>query len=341
MWRSWVGKLLLCAVVTLLPACSGVTPIKVQDQPSRNSPPDPGLFQPGDIVLTITNDPSSWLLALLANPEPDGVRQAYTHGEMVFIDRDGTKMLGGFSGRVMSEPLVDRLPLFDKLVVLRPRQPTASRYRLAAQMAKMTHTSKLLSARFDYSFRDVPGRTDRFYCLGLINEAYRRAQVPVPFPHKPVQKNQLIRHVEMLVGHELDDGPIVQDVVANPDFEVVLEWSSHRHGGSDAWFNQHIARYTLDVYEDGWQLKPSDEIAVSMLLWLVDDGSFDELKKTLRTFENFSSEVAMDWYRFQLEDEFESLDEPSKIRALQRLAAHYRDEYFVRSNQQGVSVASE
>ena len=337
--ESAIRLLLFCVLVILLPGCSGVTPVNIQDQPHTLSTPDPDLFRPGDVVLTISNDPSSWLLSLLGNPDMAELEHAYTHGEMVFVNTDGTKMLGGFSGRVMFQSLAERLPVFQKVVVLRPRKPDMVRYRLAAKMAKLTHAADYRKASFDYTFRDVPGRTEKFYCLGLINEVFRQVGEPVPFPHRPLHENNLIRHVESLTGYKMSDAPVVQDIVENPDFQVVLEWNNGRYDETDAWFNEHIARYTLDAYEEGWQLKPSDEIAVSMFLWLVDDGTFVELKKTLRSFQNFSSAVASEWHSYELEDEFDSLDEPSKIRALQRFAARYRDEYFVKSNQQGVRVA--
>jgi hypothetical protein len=338
--RRLIKLLIFFVVVTLLPSCSRVTPIKIQDQPRHITLPPSSLFEPGDIVLTISNDPTSWMLSLLGNPEPEGVRQAYTHGEVVFINKEGTKMLGGFSGQVMSQPLIERLPLFQKLVVLRPRRPARVRYKLAAKMAQLTHTSHYKKARFDYSFRDIPGRTDKFYCLGLINEVYRQVDEPVPFPHQPLPKNNLIRHAESMIGYELPDGPVVQDIVENPDFQVVLEWSNNRYGDSDALFNEHIARYALDVYDQGWQLRPSDELAVSMLLWFADDASFDLFKKTIRTFENFSGEVAIDWYKFQLKGEFDSLDDEAKINALKQFASRYRDEYFLKNSHLGAIVAA-
>ncbi|MBB1517670.1 hypothetical protein [Aquipseudomonas guryensis] len=324
--------ILLFFIVPLLSSCSRVTLINVQDDVPAFSRPDLVYFQPGDIVLTISNDPASWLLSLMANPEPGRLKQAYTHGEMVFINKEGAKTLGGFSGRVMSQPLADRLPLFQHLVVLRPKMSRKVRGRLAATMAELTHSAQYRNARFDYSFRDVPGRADRFYCLGLINEVYRQAGVPIPFPHKQLYKNNLIRHAEALVGYQLSDGPVVQDIISNEDYDVVLDWSNARYGQADAWFNEHISRLTIELYDEGWELKPSDELAVSVVLWLADDESFDAVKKVVRNFERFSTEVAIDWRKANMAGQFDGYDDSAKIKALKVIASKYRDDFFVKAD---------
>lgn len=323
---------LFILISSLLSSCSRLTYIPVREPLPSFAPPDVEAFQPGDIVLTYPIEPVSWLMSFMGTSNPRELKWPYNHGEVVFIGRDGKKMLGGFSGRVMARPLEERMPLFHKVVVLRDKNPDVDNRKLANTMARIASSSQYQSAAFDYSFRDVPGRKSKFYCLGLINEVHRQANAPIPFPHKPIQRNALLTHVEEMLDTKIEDGPVIEDIFDNPNYEVVLEWTNNQDKYLDTWFFEHITRYTLDIYEQGWRLKQSEAPTVNLFLWLIDDGdeSLDAVKKMMWSFKKFHTEAGIEWEQLSTAGKIDGLSEQQKIELLKTIGNKYRDDFFVK-----------
>lgn len=332
MWSFAVRVIFLVLIASLLSSCSRLTYIPVREPLPAFSPPDMSAFQPGDIVLTFPMDPVSWLMSFMSSSNPDQLKNPYNHGEVVFIGEDGQKMLGGFSGKIMSAPLNTRMEKFHKVVVLRAKSPSAYKKTLAAKMAQISNAPHFQNAKFDYSFRDVPGRTSKFYCLGLINEVHRLANAPIPFPHKPIKRNAILTHVEELLQTEIKDGPIIEDLFSDPNYEIVLEWTNNQHKYFDTWFTEHITRYTLDIYEQGWRLKQSDGPAMNLFFWLIDDSdeSLDPVKKTIWSFKKFHREAGIDWEKLSTAGKLDTLTEREKRQLLKTIADKYRDEFFIK-----------
>ncbi|WP_336367471.1 hypothetical protein [Marinobacter sp. C2H3] len=331
--RSLIVRFVLFVVLaSLLSSCSRLTYIPVRDPLPPFSEPDIDVFQPGDIVLTYPIEPISWLMSMMGSSNPDQLKNPYNHGEIVFIGPDGRKMLGGFSGHVMGRPLEDRLPLFHKVVVLRNNNPGVDNKRIGRVMARIVRDPRYQAATFDYSFRDVPGRTSKFYCLGLINEVFRQANAPIPFPHHPLKRNALLTHIEGLLNEQIQDGPVIDEIFDNPDYDVVLEWTNNQDQYLDTWFFEHITRYTFDIYQNGWRLRQSEAPTVNLFLWLVDDGDerLDAVKKILWTFKSFNTEAGIDWEQLSTAGKTDGLSEAQKIALLKTIGDRYRDEFFVR-----------
>lgn len=322
------GIFLIGALLILLPACSRMVPVPIQEKARPYQPPDAALIEPGDILLTFSHDPTSWLLSLMGSPDPDRLKNPYTHGEMAFANLEGEKMLGGFSGSVMAQSLEERLPIFHKLVVLRAKNPELDDGRLGAKMAQVSLTAEYRKASFDYAFRDVPGRTDKFYCLGLINEVYRQIDEPVPFPHRPIPNNLLLAHIEELLGQSITDGPVIEEVFRSDAYEVVMTWDNNRFQRTDTWLNEHVARLAFDLYRQGWRLKASNDLSVSLLLWFADDDSLADLQRVVHSFEGFYSEVRIDWQKAKVRGDLEGLSDVQKRSHLHMLASRHIPTYF-------------
>ncbi|SFR50346.1 hypothetical protein SAMN04488073_2447 [Marinobacter gudaonensis] len=329
-----IRLILFIVISSLLSSCSRLTYIPVREPLPSFSPPDSEAFQPGDIVLTYPIEPISWLMSFMGSSNPDQLENPYNHGEVVFVDPDGRKMLGGFSGRVMAKPLEERIPLFHRVVVLRHKGPDTDSRKIGRLMARISHDPQYQNATFDYSFRDVPGRKSKFYCLGLINEVHREANAPVPFPHKPIKRNALLAHVEELLDQNIVDGPVIEDIFNNPDYEVVLEWTNNQDKYLDTWYLEHITRYTLDIYEQGWRLRESEAPTVNLFLWLIDDGdeSLDSVKRIMWTFKNFHTEAGIDWEKLSTAGKLDGLSERQKMELLETVGNKYRDEFFVKDS---------
>lgn len=321
------------AVVLLLlfflTACNRLVVIPIQEAPAFKMP-DVSVFEEGDIVLTFSSTPTSWFLSFLGSDNPQALVEPYTHVEMVFVNEQGIKMLGGFSNKVMHQPLKVRIPNFHKLVVLRANKSYEERKKLADKMAEISSNTAYRQAGFDYSFRDVPGRKDKFYCMGLLNEVYRQTGQPTPFPHYPLKGNLLLVHIEELLGQDINSGPRVQDIFKNPDYRVVLKWENNQDIYRDHWLAEHVARYAYSLYTQGWQLKQSKEMSLSLAFFFTKDDEYvQSLKRTIRTFENFEEEVDIDWKKLKIAGKLNGMNEGEKEVLLEDIAQKYRDRFFI------------
>jgi hypothetical protein len=142
--------------------------------------------------------------------------------------------------------------------------------------------------------------------------------------------NLLLVHIEELLGQDINSGPRVQDIFKNPDYRVVLKWENNQDIYRDHWLAEHVARYAYSLYTQGWQLKQSKEMSLSLAFFFTKDDEYvQSLKRTIRTFENFEEEVDIDWKKLKIAGKLNGMNEGEKEVLLEDIAQKYRDRFFI------------
>lgn len=287
-------------------------------------------FQDGDIVLSSSNGPAYWILALSVSSQPEKLKIAYSHAEMVFTQPNGEKMLGGvFSRGVGADTLENRLDEFARFVVFRAKKPKQFRNEIGQRLFTMVNDPVYQQADFDFTFQDVPGRKDKFFCLGLLNEIHREFKLSVPFPYYPGEVNPLAKHFQTILNADFDKALEFESIFNNPTYNKVFEWENSRvHNAQDAWLAEHIARYTLAQYYEGWQLRELNEF--NLLLAVADiSQELDALARIRSVFREFIEQVSNTWKVMERRGQLDDLSENEKLSILSQISDKYREEYFI------------
>ncbi|HRU07191.1 MAG TPA: hypothetical protein P5137_15600, partial [Candidatus Brocadiia bacterium] len=295
------------------------------------TPPPPAVTAPlqdGDIVITFSGTALNWVCALgSADPqEADG--PPYSHAEMVLREGNGPPLLGGISGGALrSRDLDDGLTGLERFAVYRARLPAAERSRPADVLRRWIRDPRISEAAFDYTMQDVPGRRDRFYCIGLLNEIHREAGMAPPFPRTNRPHTPLGDHFSAAVGARPEDIVAASSIQQNPLYERVAAWESPEAFSDQALAEEVAGRAVLAYYDQGWRLIPSSRPNLVLLAASVfsrPPEHADKAAAAAAALNLFGRDTRMAWDRMVRRGMGSGLSREEKRRVLEKVCLSFR-----------------
>lgn len=294
------------------------------------TPPDLTRLQPGDVVLTFQHRPELWLAA---SGGGDKLPQtAYDHGEILALEGGDWVTIGISGSRIRSANLIESLPRYSQFAVYRAKAPLTHREKVALKATDWHGNPSSKHIAFDYFMRDVPGRRDKFYCIGFVNEVCRDTSLPAPFFQDNDMPGAIARHFEKATGIKFNQIIRANSLISNPQYERVMLWENDQTPDTSRWLSRQTASAIIDFYEQGWLIKPHDQGLVPRFMGKSDKMP-QELVKALyliRGFSAFAREIESTWLRLKRRGKIDHLTEQQKVELHQTICLKYRDRYFVK-----------
>lgn len=295
------------------------------------APPDTSLFEEGDLILTFAGTTRSWGIAFCTNSEAGRHDQPYSHVEMLFRDAKGHWMVGGISvGHVKATPLSKAIKGFECIGVYRSDASPENRSKVAALLKQWLDDPNIQKAQFDFTLQDVPGRRDKFCCVGFINELHRTAHQPPPFTTQPWTPNAFGRHMEDLLNIRFQEITTVDSLKHNPNFTCIAQWHNDKTNPTAALISKTLARLGFQWYEQGWRMRTSKGVHLGLMMIHAQE----DLSNTVRTQAHislFTRDVQTAWWRLLRRGQLEGLDESEKQAKLEAVCESFRDRHMVLS----------
>lgn len=294
--------------------------------------PNISMFQEGDIVITADGGVESWLFALGARSRARDIKTPFSHSEMIFRDTEDQLMIGGvFNGQVNAEPLADRFKKFHRTAIFRSVASANLRLKAALKLRQLLNDSHIKAAEFDYSMNYEPGRTDKLFCAGIINDAWQEVGLPPPFTMRRWQPNRLTEHLEEITGEKVTNLLDLDSIYTSPDFSLVLEWENDQINDRYTKGSEKIIRYLLTQYEQGFRLKASKGPQLLITLGGLSGGE-EELARMRISLTLFGQDVLSTWRRLERRGKLTDLSEPQKDALVATIFAKYHEKYFYPAN---------
>ncbi|WP_167320726.1 hypothetical protein [Desulfocapsa sulfexigens] len=287
--------------------------------------PNLEVFEEGDVVVTFEGSIESWLFFLGGRPDNIESIHPFSHTEMVFRSLEGELMLGGvFDGMVNSALLRERIKKFRRIAVFRAKAGPEKRQKAARVLSGwLAKDSQVAKAKFDYSMNYQPGRTDEFFCAGIINEACRIAALELPFKSVALVPNELTRQIEVLLGVKFDKILGIDTIFSSNYYNHILSWENDQIDKDRIEFSKQIALYLMAQYEQGWRLKLSDGVHL-----FANMDTMPKIGRAQMSLRSFQKAVFKTWNRLSRRGELEKLDTIGKTELLATICDKYREEYF-------------
>jgi len=292
------------------------------------------------VAITFSGSPTAWFLASAGAPAEKGRNYVpYSHAEIVLSDGEGGFRLAGVSrGKVRRRPIGKALPEFSHMAIYRLRRPPHAGEPVARLVEKWLKDPVVREADFDYAFGSGESGTNKFYCLGFVNEAYRENGFPVPFPspEKPHDSPALRQLAETFHAH-VERTPLAGSLCDNPAYRRVLLWENALRSPEREWRSEQIARIGDGFYREGWRIKPRRYRFTSAVLALA--GPLNDLPAETEAALAFKSGISEylhrvygAWGRLERRGKLDGLSEAERREWLECICRKYRDEFFERTN---------
>jgi len=286
-------------------------------------------IQAGDILITGSGDVESMFLSLALRTTQANDQDTFNHAEMVFRDEDGDLSLGGvFSGQVNAGKLHSRLEDFTSFAVYRPLAPQQQRQKASEILRKWLSDPKIKNAKFDYAFSYEPGKTDNFFCAGIINEANRVAGLPLPFANREWTPNHLSQHLEELLDAKFQGFLDVSSILHSKAYTKILSWQHPDLKLERIRRSKNIVLYLLNQYKQDWKLQPNDKMNIGVALINLPEG-VKRLAYLRISLGLFRDDVFATWNRLERRGQLEELDALEKDELLTAIMDKYREKYFI------------
>lgn len=296
----------------------------------RPTPPDLSRLQPGDIILTFQHSTELWVAASGGgNALPSA---AYDHGEVLAREGDDWMTIGISGGQLRSADLIKSLPRYSQLAVYRADAPLEQREKVARKAIDWHENPSSKNIEFDYFMRDVPGRRDKFYCIGLVNEVCREASLSAPFLQNTGMPGAIARHFEKATGIKFHQITRANSITSNPQYQRVLVWENDQVTETSRWLSRQSAEAIIEYYDKGWLIRPNDRGLIPRFMGNSEKMPYELVKALylIRGFSAFASEVDATWLRLKRRGEIDHLTEQQKIELHRTICLKYRDKYFVK-----------
>ena len=290
----------------------------------RPTPPDMSLFETGDVVVTFCASPVSWLIASSGGDVGTLGNQPFSHAEVLTQSSSGKWMLAGISNsRVRVRPFKKALREFQHFALYRLDSEPKSRQVVKVKLAEWLRDKTIRGAQFDYLAQDVPGRRDRFFCIGFVNELYRDAKAPPPFlpPASPCD-TAMGKHFAETFGISPDHIVLAGSIVRNDKFRRILLWKNDVLRADDILVNRETAQLINRFYTGGWRLKTNSRTAA---FWAFSGGLCENLPGNARvalgarkSIIGFSRRIMEMWERLDNRGKIPNLTVEEKKQLLQK-----------------------
>jgi len=290
--------------------------------------PDLSQLREGDIVLTTNGNARSWFFVLAANNSSSRDQKVFSHAEMVYRDSNGQLMLGGvFDGAMSGEDLRKRFEKFYRVAVFRANCSFEKRKKAADTLLAWLRDKRLSEAEFDYSMSYEPGRTDKFFCAGIINEAFRMVGFDYPFQLRSWDPNQLTIHIEEIVGTRLKGLLDINSIYRSNNYRLVFEWQNEQRVNKTVDLSKKTILYLLEQYEKGYRLLSTDEFHLGMAF--VDPSEVEhQFAQMQRSLFRFSKDVISTWRRLARRGKLNGLTDAEREQFIRAVFTQFHEKYF-------------
>lgn len=296
-------------------------------------------WQEGDVVAMMADAPDSLVLGLFGQGG-DVSGPAYGHAEILVQGGDGHWHCVGFSRGGVHSQRVDRVaPTLVRLAVYRAQRSAEDRARVVRTVKAWVNDSDRPDPAFDFSMQDEPGRQDRFYCVGFVNEMFRLSELPPPFVAEPRARTLFADHLAELVGVRPESVHTANAVRRNADYSFVSAWTNPSLTADDLLFRDQFAGTVLAYYETGWRLVPAEGASLDFALgrWVLGLPEVAEALGRLRAaLLLYAADTRATWERVRRRGMLTGLSQPEKVQLLERVFEKYRHRYFRRPAAGGV-----
>lgn len=292
-------------------------------------------LEEGDIVLTFSGGLTGWLFSTGGGRSFPEV--PYSHAEVTFKERSEWMIGGVSSGGVHQRSLKKTLRSFADLSVYRLRAPASDRKKIADVASRWCHDPAIVRAGFDYEMHDVPGRRDKFYCAGFVNEMVREAGRPAPFfaEADPRTAGAAGEHFSKVFRRNVATIVLPQSIEQNTNYVKILTWYNPFASGDRKWLDAGIARNFFSFYDEGWRLMPKPVSWPAS--WILKRAFKTPDAMTALAYsksaEGFSSDVTSMWNRLQCRGQLKGLTPEEKDALLTKVCLKYRETYFEKCDQ--------
>lgn len=290
-------------------------------------------LQDGDILLSRTPFILSVIYARYGNPPGN-----YSHAAAFFYDQKGHPRIL----HIQTSPSVDDFKSYQKglmkIAVLRKKLDETQRNRLGETLRTWSQDTAILNATFDYKMQDVPGRQDKFYCIGFLNEIWRSSGLPPPFALCEKNEPTIIKSfVKQEFGIDLDNVITASSILQNPEFSLLTEWHDPSWSAHDQFLLEQVLvameSYVKAGYSgcgmgllQGWFMR-------TVLRWKGYEANAAQALHMMNQASAFHKKV---FERYQLFERRGQAPEPcSKDAAelIRRICDYYRDDHFEKTRQ--------
>lgn len=318
----FINRCLLFGSMFILSACMPLLTNHAASLPSLDN------IQVGDIVITSSGNVEALFLSLALRVTQDD-QNNYDHAEMVFSDLNGELSLGGvYGGQVSAGNLLNRLQGFQSFAIYRPIAPQQQRQKASEILRKWIYDPKINNAEFDYAFSYEPGKTDNFFCAGILNEAYRVSGLPLPFSNREWTPNHLSRHLEELLNAKFQGFLDISSIHHSKDYKKIFSWQRPNLKPDRIQRSKNIVLYLLKQYKQNWRLQPNDKVNIGVALINLPEG-VKRLAYLRISLGLFRDDIFATWDRLDRRGQLDELDALEKDNLLTAIMDKYREKYFI------------
>lgn len=296
--------------------------------------PDLANAKPGDLVITFTGKAESWMFVQFSRLPRHEQLPPYSHAEFLLKDPNGQWLIAGVAGsKVRCVPLQNVLHQFTQLAVIRPYpDDDQAQERFVDKARQWLDTPSIRKAEFIYTFEDVPGRTDGFFCVSFINELHRQCALPVPMPAYDPPVSRLMMHLNR-VGHLPAQRKINSPITLFdlPSHRLITQWTNPDADAQQIALNHALVNIISQWYDQGWELSPCHD--ANLLLKFSDFP--DELHEAARlriSLRVFAREVNMCWDRLRRRGQLDEKMPDANSAQIQSICLKYRERHFRMGN---------
>ncbi len=316
----------LIGVALLISGC--VTPLIHQ----KAVLPSEVQFEAGDIVVSSGADLKSWLLFLMFRPAEwnlSSMELPPSHTEMVFRNHDGILYLGGVhgDGQTDSAPLAERLSFFGEYRVYRAQSAKQDRERAAKVLMQLLSNPAVSNAPFDYSFGYTPGKRDTFFCAGIVNEACRLADLPLPFLYLSWQPNSITTQIQKFLQANIEGILDMESIEVLEQYQCIFTAENKKPNPERDKFIKALALYVITQYENGWQLKPSASINLPLMYSNLPPNS-ETVVRFGKTVDAFGHDALTTRNKFIRRKQRQLLSQEEQVALVQTIGDKFREKYF-------------
>jgi hypothetical protein len=296
--------------------------------------PDMQNVREGDMVLTNSGELDSFVLLYMSKGMNSHIEPQYSHAEIIVKDEQGRWCVTGVAdSKVRIKPLDEIIMQYGKYAIVRPGYKPEDLQRVATLAKAWSQDEKIRNAEFNYTFEDIPGRTDKFYCVSYINEIYRRCNLTELMPAYKPAPSRFLQHLNRLC-HLNKDRTINStiSIFEQPGCQILIKRETPSWDPNKVALNQALCQTMAHWYEQGWQLKQSTQSDLLLKISPYPERVHDVARLRISLTE-FAKDVKDCWDRLKRRGQLDSPIPSADNQQMQSIFLKYRERYFVNPEQ--------
>lgn len=296
--------------------------------------PDMQNVREGDMILTNSGELDSFILLYMSKSTTSHIEPEFSHTEIIVKDDQGRWCVTGVAdSKVRIKPLEDTIVHYGKYAIVRPDYKQEDLQRVATLAKDWIKDEKIRNADFNYTFEDIPGQTDKFYCVSYINEIYRRCNLTELMPAYKPDPSRFLQHINRLCN--LPEDRTINSTISifkQPGHQILVNTETPLWDPVKVALNRALCQTMADWYEQGWQLKQSTQSDLLLKISPYPQKVHDVARLRI-SLTKFAKDVKDCWERLKRRGQLDSPIPSTDNQQMQSIFLKYRERYFVKTNQ--------